>query len=55
MFEVVVKLYTGGGGVQGMTCAGAGQPGRIWGPAGKDSSPGYSWLNGRQTAGTEED
>lgn len=25
------------------------------GPMGRDSSPGYSWLNLRQTAGTDED
>lgn len=41
-------------GFEGMTCAVAGQL-RIWGPVGKDSSPGYSWLNGRQTAGRDED
>lgn len=51
-----VKVYTRR--FQGMTCAVAGQlpqPGRVWGPVGKDSSPGYSWLNRRQTAGTDED
>lgn len=48
------------GGVRGndlRCCCGAAPmgPGRIWGPVGRDSSPGYSWLNGRQTAGREED
>lgn len=59
-FRSAVKVCTGGSRpsvwewpvlLQGKSNSSA----EFGGPMGRDSSPGYSWLNLRQTAGTDED